>query len=155
MFAKSLRLVLMIVIVAGVLALPSTASADPKGKQYTVLEFISFFGNWDCYRFENDNTFISTYGLIQGEFTTEELCLFRIFGICVFSIDYYEVKIDSPSNPVYTLFDLGDFVSAQIIIGKIETDDDNGFFLGFESPICAYPARCCPKLPERTPTPIE
>lgn len=153
----SRRLFMVAVCCLAVLAAPLSSHADVKGKGYTVLEFISFFGNWDCYRFNDDDTFVSTYGLIQGEYSTEELCLFELLGICLFSIDTYEVKIDSPSNPVYTAIDLSDFLpGVEIIIGGIATDDDDqGFFIGFKSPICAYPARCCPKSPERTPTPIE
>lgn len=158
MFTRGIRQAVAIAtICAMVLVWPTAAPADVKGKQYLVLEFISFFGNWDCYRFEDDDTFISTYGLILGEFETEELCLFEILGICLFSIDTYVVTIDSPSNPKYTAIDLSDFLpGVEIILGGIETDDDDqGFFIGLKSSICAYPARCCPKPPERTPTPIE
>ncbi len=161
MFSKGLRLALILMVISWSFIPPTTAHANPKGKSYLGLEFISIFGNWDCLKFNNDDTFVSTYGLIQGTFSKEDLCLFKIFGFCVFSIPFYEVKINSPSNPKYTIFDLSDFVAAQVILGKIETDDDNGFLFAFQSPICAYPARCCPKapddssVPEESPTPIE
>ncbi len=157
MFSSVARIALVVIVAAGVVSAPVTAQADVTGKSYTVLEFISFFGNWDCYRFNDDGTFVSTYGLINGEFTEEELCLFSLPIIgCLFSIPTYEVKIMSPSNPVYTALDLSDFLpGVEIIIGKIETDDpeDQGFFFGFQSPICAYPARCCPKNAFTVPQP--
>lgn len=158
MFASGARFLLcLIVCSAAVMGTPTTAQAAVEGKSYTVLEFISIFGNWDCYRFAEDDQFISTYGLIRGEYSTEELCLFEILGICLFSIDTYVVEIESPVNPKYTALDISDFIpNVPILIGTIATDDDDqGFFIGIESPICLYPARCCPKTPERTPTPIE
>lgn len=150
MFSKAVRCALLVIISAGLVLSPVTTRADVTGKSYTVLEFISFYGNWDCYRFEEDGTFISTYGLILGTYTEEDLCLFSLPIIgCLFSVPTYEVKIQSPSNPVYTAIDLSDFLpGVEIILGTIATDDpeDQGFFLGFKSPICAYPARpCCPK----------
>lgn len=139
---------LMLLAATYCMACPTPAQADPSGKSYTTLEFISIFGNWDCYRFEDDGTFISTYGLILGEYEQNDICLFSLPIIgCVFDIPAYEVTIQSPSNPVYTVLDVSDFLPTfPIIIGTIATDDDDqGFFLGFESPICRYPARCCPK----------
>lgn len=148
MLSKLVRFTLVVLLAAACVAAPTPAQADPTGKGYTTLEFISIFGNWDCYRFEDDGTFISTYGLVIGEYEEVDICLFSLPIIgCVFSIPSYEVTIDSPSNPKYTALDVSDFIAAlPIIIGKIETDDDDqGFFIGIESPICLYPARCCPK----------
>ncbi len=149
MNSKLARVALLTVVAACCVAHPTPAQADPTGKSYTTLEFINVFGNWDCYRFEDDGTFISTYGLVLGEFEETDICLFSLPIIgCVFSIPSYEVTIMSPSNPVYTALDVSDFMaSIPIIIGTIATDDpkDQGFFIGFESPICRYPARCCPK----------
>lgn len=157
MCAKGFRFALLAAVTTWCAAVPTSAYADPEGKSYTTLEFISFYGNWDCYRFEEEGKFVSTYGLIQGEYTTEELCLFSLPIIgCLFSIDTYEVTIEAPSNPVYTALDLSDFLpGVEIIIGSITTDDEDGFFLGFQSPICAYPARCCPIPPPQSPTPIQ
>ncbi len=156
MFAKCLRSILLAMVAIVFVTAPATARADVKGKSYATLEFISFFGNFDCYKFNDDDTFVSTYGLIQGEYSAEDLCLFEVLGICLFSVGTYEVKIMSPSNPVYTAVDLSDFIPGlEIIIGTIETDDDDdqGFFLGFKSRICAYPARCCPAVSPSLPTP--
>lgn len=156
MLSKLARFALVAVLATACLTYPMPAQADPTGKGYTTLEFISIFGNWDCYRFEDDGTFISTYGLVIGEYEQVDICLFSLPIIgCVFSIPSYEVTIDSPSNPKYTALDVSDFLPAlPIIIGSIETDDDDqGFFIGIESPICLYPARCCPKpaAPPATP----
>lgn len=157
MLSKFARIALLMIVATTCLASATPAYADPTGKGYTTLEFISFFGNWDCYRFEDDGTFISTYGLILGEYEQNDICLFSLPIIgCVFSIPAYEVTIMSPSNPVYTALDISDFIpSIPIIIGGIVTDDpaDQGFFIGFESPICRYPARCCPKNAFPSPTP--
>ncbi|MBI1348141.1 hypothetical protein GC163_17845 [bacterium] len=109
---------------------PRTASADIGGKNYfTIVMFLDFF-NTDCFQFTDDNDFIASFGLITGEWSEES----------IFFFSYYEVEIESPENPVYTMLD---FMGGRFIAGKIETDDgDSGFFAGIESErVCAYPAR--------------
>jgi|GEM_PF-4036249 len=112
------------------LAAPQTASADISGKNYfTIVSFLDFF-NTDCFQFNDDDTFVASFGLITGEWSEES----------IFFFSYYEVEIESPENPLYTMIE---FMGGRFIAGKIETDDgDSGFFAGIQSErICAYPAR--------------
>lgn len=135
-------------IAAGLLALcfcfasPQSASADPSGKSYfTGVIFADILGN-DCYTFNDDGTFVASFGLITGEWTEESI---------LFLLTYYEVTIDSPDNPVFTLLD---FMDGMFIAGKIETDDgDSGYFAGIESMICAIPARPAAKKTAATQEP--
>lgn len=122
------------------LATPQVASADVSGKNYfTIVMFLDFL-NTDCFQFNDDDTFVASFGLITGEWSEESILFFS----------FYEVEIESPENPLYTFLE---FAGGRFIAGKIETDDgDSGFFAGIESErICAYPARRPgDKSPKRT-----
>uniref|UniRef100_A0A7C2NY54 Uncharacterized protein n=1 Tax=Schlesneria paludicola TaxID=360056 RepID=A0A7C2NY54_9PLAN len=115
--------------------LPNEASAGIGGKSYFTFVKFADLGNTDCFRFEEDGTFVASYGLIVGEWSEEGLLFFT----------YYEVEIDSPENPLFTVIE---FMDGMLIVGRIETDDgDSGFFVGIESMICDIPARPTGRTP--------
>lgn len=131
--------VVFLTLVIG-LAGPQPAAASPEGESYLTFVFFADFLNGDCFKFNDDGTFEASYGLITGEWTEEEITI-----LLFFTFPYYEVTVESPENPVFTLVDLGDYIDVgdlKIVAGAIETDDDDsGFFLGIGSRICRYPAR--------------
>jgi hypothetical protein len=117
-------------------------SGSPEGKSYFTFVFFADFLNGDCFKFNSDESFVASYGLLIGEWSEESV------GILFFSFTWYEVAFDSPENPLFTLIALMD---GKVILGKIDTDDgDSGFFLGIESQICEYPARVPGKKAKRT-----
>lgn len=128
------------------LAAPRKAAAidlndvDVEGRSYFMLVSFADFFNGDCFKFEEDNFFQASYGLIVGEWSYES----ETFAL-LFTVNYVEVDVLSASEATITCITALD---NRVIVGKIETNDgDGGFFLGVESDICEFPAR----VPEDKP----
>lgn len=113
---------------------------DVAGRSYlTVVSFIDLF-NGDCFQFGEDDEFTGSMGLLIGtwEPDSETFALF-------FTVNFVTVELLSATEATITAITAFDNA---IIVGLIETDDgDGGFFLGFESMICAFPARTTENSP--------
>lgn len=132
------------------LCLPGTAAAtdlnqvDVAGKNYVTLVFFEMFLTADCYQFEKDNTFVGTQGLLVGEWSNESMTIVVIPVILEFTINYVEVKLVSPENPVITCITVA---SDKLMIGTLMNDEeDSGFFVGIQAPKCRRPGRVTGEL---------
>ena len=122
------------------LAAPREAAAidlndvDVEGRSYLMLVSFADFFNGDCFKFEEDNFFQASYGLIVGEWSYES----ETFAL-LFTVNYVEVDVLSASEATITCITA---LNDRVIVGMIETNDgDGGFFFGVESDICEFPAR--------------
>ncbi len=122
------------------LAAPRDAAAidlnevDVAGRSYlTLVSFIDLF-NGDCFEFGEEDEFTGSMGLLIGtwEPDSETFALF-------FTVNFVTVELLSATEATITAITAFDNA---LIVGLIETNDgDGGFFLGFESMICDFPAR--------------